>query len=127
MALSSCSAQYHLKRAVKKDPSLLESKDTIVQFDTTIVTEAVLRTDTFTLSAIDTFEVFTDSISYVIIRQGDVFQAQVECEPDTITIRQTKTIKLPPSIEYVKKVPWWHYLIIGVLILLLILALARRR
>ncbi len=42
--LQSCGASYHLKRAIAKDPTIMN--DTIVKVDTTFVTDEIRLTDT---------------------------------------------------------------------------------
>lgn len=100
---SSCSANWHLRRAIAKDPTILESK-TITLVDT-IHTDPVTRYDTIHLLEMDTVEVITDSISYRIIRQRDSFWVKVTVPPDTII--KTKEVQLPPQIKYIERDPWY--------------------
>ena len=82
--LSGCGSQYHLKRAIAKDPTILA--DTIVRFDTTIVTDQRTLVDTL---------VIRDTIMREIVRNGvkvrlqivhDTIRFDVECPPDTIRV-----------------------------------------
>ena len=50
LLITSCSAQWHLKRAIKKDPNILKGKDTTIVFDTMIVTKDYYHEDTFSFS-----------------------------------------------------------------------------
>ena len=84
--LSGCGSQYHLKRAIAKDPTILA--DTIVRFDTTIVTDQRTLVDTL---------VIRDTIMREIVRNGvkvrlqiihDTIRFDVECPPDTIRVVQ---------------------------------------
>ena len=58
--LNSCSAQWHLKRAVKKDPTILV-EDTLVVKDTVVVPPVVI-TDTVTTKQHDTIIVEKDRL-----------------------------------------------------------------
>jgi hypothetical protein len=80
--LTSCSAHYHLRRAVKKDPSILK-KDTITVVDT-IVTPPVALTDTVVLRHMDTIMIQKDRLKLKIIRSFDTIRVDAICESDTI-------------------------------------------
>jgi len=86
LVLCGCSAQWHLKQAVRKDPSIRQT--IIVKSDTVIVTrERTLR---------DTLELFRDTVIYqdrvrVKIEYIDNFVSiQTDCPSDTIVV--TKSI-----------------------------------
>jgi len=86
LVLCGCSAQWHLKQAVRKDPSIRQT--IIVKSDTVIVTrERTLR---------DTLELFRDTVIYqdrvrVKIEYIDNFVSiQADCPSDTIVV--TKSI-----------------------------------
>lgn len=99
---SSCSANWHLRRAIAKDPSILEAKEITIR--DTIYREGVIRKDTFITKEIDTIEVRTDSIAYRIIRTHDVIEIEAECPADTIYVEET--ITLPPQIKYIERESW---------------------
>jgi len=80
--LSSCSAQWHLKKAVKKDPSVLQ-KDTVTVVDT-IVTPPVALTDTVVLHQTDTITIQKDRLKVKIMRRFDTIRVDAVCDPDTI-------------------------------------------
>ena len=80
--LSSCSAQWHLKRAVKKDPTIVK-QDTAVVVDT-VVTPPVTLTDTITLAQRDTITLVKDRLKVKIIRSSDMIRVDAVCESDTI-------------------------------------------
>ena len=64
LLLTSCSAQYHLKRAIKKDPTILE-KDTVTVVDT-VVTAPVEIKDTVTLLEKDTLVITKEKLKLKI-------------------------------------------------------------
>jgi hypothetical protein len=80
--LSSCSAQWHLKRAIKKDPTIVR-QDTAVVVDT-VVTPPVTLTDTITLAQRDTITLVKDRLKVKIIRSSDTIRVDAVCESDTI-------------------------------------------
>ena len=80
--LSSCGAQWHLKKAIKKDPSILK-RDTVVVTDT-IVTAPVSVRDTVTLQKRDTITITKDRLKVNIVRSFDTITVDAICESDTI-------------------------------------------
>jgi hypothetical protein len=80
--LSSCSAQWHLSKAVKKDPQILQ-KDTVIAVDT-IVTPPVALTDTVVLKETDTIVVEKERLKVKISRRFDTIRVDATCESDTI-------------------------------------------
>lgn len=96
LLLTSCSAQWHIKRAIKKDPSILQ--DSVV-FDTVIVVEPREIHDTFTTTEYDTITLEDSFVYTQVIREKDVLRVYTKCKADTIRI----TKKLPPQIKYIEK------------------------
>tara|TARA_Y100000114_G_scaffold60120_3_gene55110 strand:- start:903 stop:1319 length:417 start_codon:yes stop_codon:yes gene_type:complete len=103
LLLSSCGAKYHLKRAIKKDPSIL-TVDTIAVVDT-IVTAPVLVRDTITLKKQDTITITKDKLKVKLIRSYDTIQVDAVCESDTIV----RVIEVPtPSIVLKDSDKWYN-------------------
>jgi len=88
-SLMSCSAQWHLKRAVKKDPTILE-KDTLVVMDTVVV-PPVVTTDTVITKQQDTIVVEKERLKVKVIRNVDTLIIDAKCDSDTIV----KQIEVP--------------------------------
>ena len=102
-SLMSCSAQWHLKRAVKKDPMILE-KDTLVVTNT-VVTPPVAITDTVTLKQHDTITIVKDRLKVQLVKVNDTITINAECASDTIVT----TIEVPyEKIVYVKEKTLWQ-------------------
>ena len=80
--LTSCSAHYHLRRAVKKDPSILQ-KDTITVVDT-VVSKPVELKDTVVLRQTDTVTIEKERLRIKIFRSFDTIKVDAICEADTI-------------------------------------------
>ena len=118
LLLSSCSAQWHLKKAVKKNPSLL-SKDTVVVTDT-IVTAPVSVRDTITLQQRDTITITKDRLKVNIVRSFDTIMVDAICDSDTIV----QVIEVPvPSLVMKDSNRWYNkvYKVSFYLLLLLLL------
>ena len=97
LLLQSCGAQWHLKRAIAKDPTIIA--DTII--DTVVITEEKAVRDTIILERIDTTIIERNGVRVEIKRIHDTIQIQAECLPDTIRI--TKEISVPELIYKEKK------------------------
>jgi hypothetical protein len=96
--LTSCSATWHLSRAIKKDPTILE-KDTLVVKDTVVVPPVVI-TDTVTTRQHDTIVVQKDRLRVRIVKRLDTLIIEGECASDTIV----RTIEVPyETITYVER------------------------
>lgn len=98
LLLTSCSAQWHLKKAVQKDPSILE-KDTLVVTDTVVV-PPVVTTDTVISKQQDTIVVEKERLKVRVIRNVDTLIIDAKCDSDTIV----QTIEVPfEKIVYVEQ------------------------
>ena len=98
LSLTSCSAQWHLKKAVQKDPTILK-KDTLVVQDT-VVTPPVAITDTVTLKQHDTITIQKDRLKVQLVKVNDTITINAECASDTIV----RTIEVPyEKVVYVKQ------------------------
>ena len=92
--LTSCGAQWHLKRAIAKDPEIV--KDMVVRVDTTVITEKVSVSDTIRIKEVDTIQIVKNGVVIDIQRSYDTIMVDVECPPDTIRI--TKEVEVPQYI-----------------------------
>jgi len=95
---SSCSASWHLQRALIKDPSLFRPRNWVI--DTVLMTDSFHSVDTFTLNDVDTFITDTGKVRLTIYRNRNFFKTDIKVKQDTI--RLTKTVELPPQIIYKK-------------------------
>ena len=92
--LTSCGAQWHLKRAIAKDPEIAKQK--VVRVDTTIITEKVNVSDTITIKEVDTIQIVKNGVVIDIQRSYDTIMVDVECPPDTVRI--IKEVEVPQYI-----------------------------
>jgi hypothetical protein len=96
--LTSCGAQYHLKRAIAKDPSIVQKE--AIKLDTVIITEIKTVRDTFVVKG-DTSMVFVNKgVRTQIKVVRDTFTIQTTCPPDTIRIEKEILV---PKVVYQEK------------------------
>ena len=101
--LTSCSAQWHLKKAVQKDPMILE-KDTIVVQDTLVVPPVAI-TDTVTMKQHDTITLVKERLKVQLVKVNDTITINAVCDSDTIV----RTIEVPyEKIVYVEQKTLWE-------------------
>ena len=109
--LSSCSANYHLKQAVKKNPNIITEK-VIRQVDTLIIRDSVKVEHTFTTKSIDTIVIDNEHFKSTIYRYHDTIKLVQVLKGDTIRI--TKKVVVP-KVEH-----WSHAQDFWVVVVLLI-------
>ena len=127
LLLTSCSAQWHLKKAVQKDPLILE-RDTLVVTDT-VVTPPVAITDTVTLKQQDTITLIKERLKVQLIKVNDTITINATCESDTII----SVVEVPyEKIVYVEKETFFDkiktliYLLIIITFVYVIYRISRR-
>jgi hypothetical protein len=86
LIMSSCSAQWHLKKAIQKDPLIASQKE--VRRDTIIVTKERVLQDT--LTAFKDTIVYRDRVRVELKWQDRKVYLSATCPSDTIVV--TKTI-----------------------------------
>ena len=94
LILSGCSAEWHLSKAVKKNPSLL--KERITSVTDTVVVEPIAVRDTVTLSKVDTVEIVKDRFRVKIMRSYDTLIIDGGCDADTIV--RTISVQAPQLV-----------------------------
>ena len=83
LLLTSCSAEWHLNRALKKDPTLF-NKEKVIVHDTTVITEEYNHTDSFFVTDTMTYEDTVLKLKLIVKEKKIYFKATVK--PDTIRI-----------------------------------------
>ena len=122
LLLSSCSAQWHLKKAIAKDPTIL-SEGVVIErvIDTVEVITPELRVDTLHRFSTDTVTTYVDRVK--IRTKVDTIDrtvyVDVVCPADTIYVpyEYEKTV-VQPRVEKIN----WLPLIIVLLILAILFA-----
>lgn len=98
--LTSCGAEWHLKKACKKDPKIC--RDSVrIKTDTLWEIDTIKTTDTFTMAVIDTIVIDTNGCKLELTRNGNKFKASMTAKIPTKTI--TKTITHRKWITYTKE------------------------
>lgn len=119
--LTSCSSEWHINRAIKKDPTILHP--TTFTIDTIVVTESHAIHDTFVSTEYDTM-VVEDSFVYTqIVRERDVIKVYTKCKGDTIRI--TKSVNVP-QVVYVERLKKWQLATFWAFIVLLLFGLIKK-
>jgi hypothetical protein len=85
VALQSCGASWHLRRAIAKDPTIVA--DTIIRIDTSVVTESINVVDTLVVNDTIVREVVREGVQIKVQRIHDTIRVDVVCPPDTVRIR----------------------------------------
>ncbi len=108
--LVSCSANWHLRKAIAKDPTIIQAQ-VITLIDTVIVTPPERVETSFVALPIDTITIERERLKIKIRRIHDTLIVDGECKSDTIRI--TETIEGPPVIKYTPRPNWERWLIYG--------------
>ena len=115
--LSSCSAQWHLKKACKKQPDICQEQT--IRIDTFTLRDTFSYHDTFITNSFDTITIDTGSVQVKIIREHDIIRTFIKQKPDTAFITIEK--KLPPQVIYREHwFKWWYLLIIFAIFVIII-------
>jgi len=107
----SCGANWHLQRAVKLDPSILQQK-TITVTDT-VVTEPTAVLDTVTISNTDTVEIVKNNFRVKIMRSFDTLIIDGGCDADTVV--RTVSVVVPKLVfnesrlQRVQRYTFWGF------------------
>ena len=103
LSLTSCSANWHLKRAIAKDPSIIQPPEVEI-VDTTIVIEEIRAETTFVSLPMDTITIEKERLRIKIKRIHDTLVVDGMCMTDTIRI--VEEVELPPVIKYEPRPTW---------------------
>ena len=116
LLLTSCSANWHIKRAVKKNPGILTH---VTIFVTIIIKEEKVLHDTFVTTEYDTITMEDSFVYTQVIREKDIIKVYTKCKADTVRITKT----LPPQVEYIENRNDWKRSLDWLLIIFGLLAL----
>lgn len=124
VALSSCSAQWHLKRAIAKDPTI--ANDTIIRIDTSVVTESIRAVDTLVVTDTIMREIVREGIQIKLQRIHDTIRVDVVCPPDTIRVVANVPVEriiykeTPPKRSFLDKLGHILFLVLLISIALMV-------
>jgi hypothetical protein len=91
LLVCSCSAQWHLNRAVQKKPSILTTKTQV--WDTTIVTKERVAIDTIWTSKDTTIVRDSVVITYRVLGNGKA-EITAKCPPESVKIKKEIVTKV---------------------------------
>ena len=117
LILSGCSAEWHLRKAVSKNPDLIRGQ--VITVMDTVVTEPIVVRDTVITSQRDTVELIKDKFRVRVIRSFDTLLIDGGCDADTIV--RTINVSVPQlvvgetKLQRVQRFTFW-----GLVTLLLI-------
>lgn len=117
LLLSSCSAEWHLSRAIKKNPELLTTQ--MMTVTDTVVIEPIVVKDTVIVSQVDTIELIKDKFHLKIVRSYDTLMIEGGCDADTIF----KTIEVPVRQVVFKSEEKWYQKIYRYTFLMVLIAI----
>jgi hypothetical protein len=118
--LSGCSANWHLKKAIAKDPSILQPKE-LVLIDTVVITSS-LRVDTLAYFRTDTITIEKERLRVQIKRIHDTLRISAECQADTVRI--FKEVEVPGPVVY-KPRAWYERILLPVAFVVFVLMFGR--
>ena len=119
LILSSCSASFHAKRAIKKNPNAFKA-DTTVVVDTLVI--EVPKVDTSFVYQFDTVEMVINEVKIRHHYDTTTNEVYIEADcPDQEVITKTETITLPPIII---KPSWKDKIVSGLIIAAILIGLA---
>lgn len=115
--LSSCSASWHLNRAIMKDPTIMVPKEITIR-DTFYTPEIILR-DSFYTKEFDTIEVVKDKYWTKIVRVRDSIYVDGGCKSDTVYLEKKVFV---PKVEYKERdnKRLWIFLLALVILLIVL-------
>ena len=119
--LQSCGASWHLKRAIAKDPTIMN--DTIVKVDTTFVTDEIRLTDTLVVRDTIVREIKKDNAVVRVQKIHDTIRIDVVCPPDTIRFVDEIMVdriifKEPKRSEWYRKTMTVLWLVVSILVIM---------
>ena len=120
--LQSCSAGWHLRKAISKEPNILMQRDTVVETEVVIQEKTV--TEKLIVNQIDTVILTSpDGVQVRLERIYDTVMVDVICPPETVMVETI--VELPPVVEYKEsesknKYQEWGLALLGFFIVLMV-------
>lgn len=126
LLLTGCSAEWHLRQAVRKNSDLVKPQ-TISVWDT-VVTEPIAVRDTVTLSKVDTIEIIKDKFRVKIMRSYDTLIIDGGCDADTIVrvvnVAVPQLVVGESRLQRVQRYTFWGF--IGLLLIAIAILTIRK-
>jgi hypothetical protein len=129
--LVGCSAEWHLRKAIDKNPALLLEPTVVTKWDT-ITMPPITIVDTLEIPAVgDSVVIENDSIKVTVKTVADKKgkkKLSVSAKTKTIEVPHFIKVKCPPQVKLLP-IPWYYKVYkvsFFILLVMLIVALARR-
>lgn len=108
LVLSSCSAGWHIKKAIKKDPSILQTEEIVIRDTVLGFTERVEVDSVFMVSS-DTVTIVKDNLTVRHFYNRDSVYIFAECSEDTVRIYYEKVVPYEKVVyqEKTELLPRW--------------------
>ena len=111
LTLSGCSAEWHLRKAVRKNPELLKSQT--INVTDTIVLPGVALMDTVILKQVDTITLVKDRFRVKIMRSYDTLIIDGGCDSDTIVrtvqVVVPQLVRSESRMQKVQRFTFWSF------------------
>jgi hypothetical protein len=108
---ASCSAEYHLNKAIQKNPSIITEK-VIRRVDTLIIRDSVKIENTFVTKSVDTIIIDNEHFNTTIYRYHDTIKLLQILKGDTIRVTQKIVV---PQVEVIK---WYEKYLVSISVIL---------
>lgn len=126
LILSGCSAEWHLSRAVRKNPELLKSQT--INVTDTIVLPGVELMDTVILKQVDTITLVKDRFRVKIMRSFDTLIIDGGCDGDTIVrtvqVVVPQLVRSESRMQKVQRFTFWSF--VSLLLVAIAVVIVRR-
>ena len=113
--LTGCSAKWHVNRAVKKDPTLLQVDTLTIRDTVTHITDRVEVDSVFMLSS-DTVTIVKDNLTVKHFYSRDSVYIFAECESDTIRIPYEKKVPITKVVVNDPIFPKWLWIVLSLVV-----------
>lgn len=124
IGLVSCSPQKRLGNLIKNHPELI-IHDTAYVHDTTVTSEIISDTTVILKPVRDTITITKDKYHVQIIRTHDTLTVSGGCLPDTVYSEKIIYSNDVNPVHNICQIPFWIWLIIGFLVILLLLKILK--
>lgn len=126
LTLSGCSAEWHLRKAVRKNPELLKSQT--INVTDTIVLPGVALMDTVILKQVDTITLVKDRFRVKIMRSFDTLIIDGGCDSDTIVrtvqVVVPQLVRSESRMQKVQRFTFWSF--VSLLLVAIAVVIVRR-
>lgn len=126
LTLSGCSAEWHLRKAVRKNPELLKSQT--INVTDTIVLPGVALMDTVILKQVDTITLVKDRFRVKIMRSYDTLIIDGGCDSDTIVrtvqVVVPQLVRSESRMQKVQRFTFWSF--VSLLLVAIAVVIVRR-